>query len=326
MRHHTFGFWLITAAIVAICASAVACGSGSPRGSSSSKAPSGTTGNVASENSTLQSSVTDPQALTARDQAAAPSSAPPASADANAPNGAAGAGSSPALPSQLDRKMIVVATVNVTIDDVARGFEDVGNVAALEGGFVSSSGFGHNGDRQTASVTIRVPVDKYQDALNRILKLGDVRDEQQNSSDVTEEYTDLQSRLRNLNATEETYLRFLDRAGDIGQVLTVQDRINATRAEIEQVQGRINLVQHQTDLATITAHLDPPPVKADDTRKAGGDQNPLEVAADSFQTSLVVLTGAATVALAVVAFGWWILPVAALAWFVARRQHQSRTL
>ena len=222
--------------------------------------------------------------------------------------------------------MVVVATVNVTLDDVSRGFEDIGNIAALESGFVSSSAFGHNGDRQTASVTIRVPVDKYQDALNRIRKLGDVRDEQANSSDVTEEYTDLQSRLRNLKATEDTYLRFLDRAGDVTQVLSVQDRINATRAEIEQVQGRINLVEHQTDLATITAHLDPPVVKVDDHKPATGSRSPLEVAADSFHASIVVLKGAATVVLATAAFAWWLLPLAALGWYLGYRQRRARTL
>ncbi|MDP9238111.1 MAG: DUF4349 domain-containing protein [Chloroflexota bacterium] len=198
--------------------------------------------------------------------------------------------------------MIVVATVNLTLDDVSRGFEDVGNIAAVDGGFVSSSAFGHNGDKQTASVTIRVPADKYQDAVNRIRKLGDVRDEQANSSDVTEQYTDLQSRLRNLQATEQTYLQFLGRAADISQVLAVQDRINSTRAEIEQVQGRINLVQNQTDLATITVHLDPTPATAEPPKPSGA-RNPLEVARDSFDASLLVLRGIATGGLATVAFG-----------------------
>ncbi|TAK69789.1 MAG: DUF4349 domain-containing protein, partial [Dehalococcoidia bacterium] len=187
---------------------------------------------------------------------------------------------------------------------------------------VSSSSFGHNGDRETASVTIRVPSDKYQDTLARVRKLGDVRDTQSSSNDVTEEYTDLQSRLRNLTATEAQYVAFLARAKDIGEVLQVQDRLSAVRSEIEQVQGRINLVEHQTDLATITVHLDPPLVEQ--AKPSTGNRGPLEVGADAFQASLDVLLGIATVALAVAAFSWWLIPLALLGWLLGRRQLRPR--
>jgi hypothetical protein len=319
-RHPGNQRWLAAAAIVALFALIAACGGG--KASRGAKTSSGA-------NTAVQSAPPggDSAKITLEQQYSAPASRDAQAAQqgaAAAPvaaGGTSGSGAAPALPSQLDRKMIVVATVNVTLDDVARGFEGVGNIAAVENGFISSSAFGHDGDRRTASVTIRVPIDKYQDAMTRIRKLGEVRDEQLNSSDVTEEYTDLQSRLRNLQATEETYLRFLNRAGDLGEVLTVQDRINATRAEIDQVQGRINLVQHQTDLATITVHLDPPAVAADQPKaKSGGERSPLEVAADSFAASLVVLKGIATVGMAVAAFSWWMLPLAAAGWFLGRKQ------
>src|SRR5205814_9109803 len=120
----------------------------------------------------------------------------------------------------------------ITTDEVSKKFEDVGNVAAASGGFIASSSFGNNDDRQTASITIRVPSENYQRALNDLRKLGDVKAEQSGANDVTEQYTDLQSRLRNLQATEAQYLTFLQRATGITDVLTVQDRLNSVRAEI----------------------------------------------------------------------------------------------
>lgn len=310
MLHHIqVRRWLAVAGIAATVAAAAACGATSSRDSKPA-AGAGTAQYYANDGGKSGATLrTGEAAAPGSDAAAAPQSAPA---------GDTGGGGALSLPSVLDRKMIMVATVNVTSDNIAGAFEDVANIAAGAGGFVSSSSFGHNGDRETASVTMRVPSERYQDALNRVRKLGEVQNEQSSSNDVTEEYTDLQSRLRNLKATEEQYIGFLARATDIGQVLQVQDRLNQTRAEIEQVQGRINLVEHQTDLATITVHLDPPAVST--AKPSTGSPGPLEAAADAFQASLDVLLGIATVGLAIAAFSWWLAPLIVLAWVLGRRQ------
>ncbi len=299
-------------ALFAACSGSSADRDSAARGPAGSDGASSQTSSYDAKSGAIAGSEGAP-AAGQRDSSAAPQAA-------GAP---ASSGGSLALPSQLDRKMIMVATMTVTTEDVAGGFEEVGVIATGAGGFVSSSSFGHKGDKETASVTIRVPVDKFHDTIVRLRELGKVSGEDGSSNDVTEEFTDLESRLRNLKRSEETYLGFLGRANDIGEVMQVQDRINATRAEIEQVQGRINLVQHQTDLATISVHLNPP-VVGEEPKPATGDRTPLEVAADSFQASLDVLLGIATVALAVAAFSWWLLPLAVVGWLLGRRQMRAR--
>jgi hypothetical protein len=231
-----------------------------------------------------------------------------------------GAGNPASLPSQLDRKIIQVATISVTTETVSENFENVGNIAAAAGGFVSSSTFGNDGERQTASITIKVPAASYQDTVGKLRRLGDVAKEDSNTEDITEQFTDLQSRLRNLQATEAQYLDFLENAGNLTEVLTLQDRINITRSEIEQVQGRIDLMSKQTDLATITVHLAPPVGGRQTDGKSDGLGHPLEVAEDAFDASLAVLLGLATIALAVGAFSWWLLPLVAVAVWLSRRQ------
>jgi hypothetical protein len=245
---------------------------------------------------------------------------------AKAPSGAtagedsSGSGANPAL--LLDRKLIRTATMRVETDAVSEKFEEIGNIAVSSGGLVFSSSFGNNGESQTASITIRVPGERYEQALVQLRKLGEVREENSNSTDVTAEYTDLNSQLTNLQATERGYLELLGRAGTIEEILVVQDRLQGVRAQIETTQGRINLLTNQTDLATITVHLAPP--IAGRVTNDGGKLSPLEVAEEAWEASLATLLGLAVVAVAIVAYGWWLVPVAAIAWYVTRRLRADR--
>ncbi len=324
--------WLACAAAIAVTAALVAAACGGSSKLAKDKPPSGArsgdSGGASVQQSAIGAQPPDSQLKSYDPTDASRSSggiaAAASGAGATSPGGnpetSSGSGAPNALPPTLDRKIIQTATLSITTDEVSKKFEDVGNIAAASGGFIASSSFGTASEKQTASITIRVPGENYQRALAELRKLGDVKGEQSSANDVTEEYTDLQSRLRNLKATEAQYLQFLLKAENINEVLTIQDRLNSTRAEIEQVQGRIDLVQHQTDLATITVHLDPPVLTKVEEPKNGGTSNPLEAAADSFQASLDVLLGIATVGLAVAAFSWWIVPLAIAGVVIGRRQ------
>jgi hypothetical protein len=243
---------------------------------------------------------------------------PVSSDDAASDDGSSESYNNSALPQMLDRQIIRTALLTVNVEAVSQKFEEVSNIALGAGGFVSSSTFGNTGESQTASVTIRVPSDQYDATIRKLRGLGEVKEESSNANDVTEQYTDLQSRLRNLRASEERYLDLLTRAQNIDEILTVQARINATRAEIEQVQGRIQMLDNQSSLATITVHLLPPPAAA--PKDDGAADNPLEVAQEAFDASLNVLLGIATVAVAVAAFSWWLVPLAAGGLWLGRRQ------
>ena len=157
--------------------------------------------------------------------------------------------------------------------------------------------------------------------------MGTVTTESSDANDVTEEYTNLQARLRTLNATEQRYLELLGQADEINEILLVQDRLDVVRGRIEQVLGRINLLEHLTDLATITVHLRPETAVVEAPVDGGGNLDPLESASAAWETSLVALRVVAAVALIVVVFSWWLAPpLAALAlgarWWATRRPRQ----
>src|SRR5438552_8420200 len=293
--------WIRIAAAGVAVALIAGCASSKPANKGTSGVAGGTGGNGTTLNSSGSSS-----GNTGQIAPSSSSSGTNASTDTNVAS----------LPSELDRKIVRTATLTLRADNVAERFQDASSIASQLGGFVSNSTFGNSGSKQTASITIRVPGERYQDALVQLRKLGDVKDENSNANDATEEYTDLGSRLRNLQATEQQYLGFLKQAGNLNDVLTVQDRLGQTRGQIEQVQGRINLLDSQSNLATITVHLEPAAIANGNQTNGTG---PLQTARRAFDASLVVLLGLSTAILAVGAFSWWLLPLAVGGWVLARK-------
>jgi uncharacterized repeat protein (TIGR01451 family) len=109
-------------------------------------------------------------------------------------------------------------------------------------------------------MTLRVPSEQFETVMVSLRNLGiEVVDEDFNTQDVTEAYTDLESRLRNAEATERQLLQILDRAATVKDTLEVQRELGAVREDVEVLQGRLNLLADQVDLATITLLLHPAP-------------------------------------------------------------------
>ena len=222
----------------------------------------------------------------------------------------AGSGSTQPAPAGTsssidDRKIVQTATLSMQVKDVAGVSDQVGLIAGSAGGFVAASKFSSSGDQQLATVTIKVPADKYQDALSQVRKLGAKIDtDASNASDVTQEYTDLSAQLRNSQATEAQLLTFLGQAKNISEVLQVQDRLSSVRADIERTQGRINLLDKLSDMGTISVSLRPVAVPVKSTEPAQGFG--AEVSA-AWQHSLDFLGGIGTAVATVLVFSWWLL-------------------
>ena len=225
------------------------------------------------------------------------------------------------LQSSLDRKIIQSTSVDVEVEQVGRAFQEVIRITESSGGFVASSAFSNLDDGEAADITVRVPIAAYQSVLAQIRGMGEVSQESSDANDVTEEFTDLQARLRTLEATERRYLELLAEADGIEEILLVQDRLDGVRGRIEQAQGRVNLLGDLTDLATITAHLRTLIVAAE---TGGGGLDPLAAAGKAWENSLVTLLALATVAVAVGVYSWWMLPPLVISTLVYRWWMQRR--
>jgi hypothetical protein len=207
-------------------------------------------------------------------------------------------GSETGRPSVSDRKITRDATLRLRVEDITGAVTRVEDIAAEFGGFVSSSEVAVSGEdeaEQTASIKIRVPATSYNAVIRELRGMASkVDSESSQATEVTEEYTDLQARLRNLEATEARYIELLAVAKTIDEILPIQDRINSTRLEIEQAQGRLSVLNDITELATITVQLSLLPVSA-----RGGDQGWAEEAlSTSWETTQDALTVVGTLAIA----------------------------
>ena len=100
-------------------------------------------------------------------------------------------------------------------------------MAVAAGGFVADASFREDEKRQTATVTLRVPANRFDELLQQLRGVSTKIDsETAKANDVTGEYSDLGARLRALEAAEGQLLQLLAQARNVGEVLQVQDRLN----------------------------------------------------------------------------------------------------
>jgi hypothetical protein len=190
-------------------------------------------------------------------RAAAPApqtaAAPPRQAAATGAAASQGDQAQQNLPS-LDRMIIRTVTMTLAVGNVQETFRQVELIAAEQRGYLAGSQIRQDGDRLTATMTLRIPADPatYQATLERLRGLAErVVDEQAQAQDVTEEYVDIESRLRNLRATEESLLALLGRAQRIEDIINIQRELTNVRGQIEQIQGRKQALERRADMATI---------------------------------------------------------------------------
>jgi len=232
-----------------------------------------------------------------------------AAADAS---GALAEGNAPGLaPSDVaafDRKIIQDTSLDLQVEDVSKSYDDVERIALVAGGFVLDSSAAANQDRPQANLTIRVPTSQYQKVVDQLRGLAvKVENETSKAQDVTQEYTDLQARLRSAQAVEARYLDLLNRAETIDDILKVQDRLSPVRLEIEQIQGQMNVVDNLSSLATISVGLHSEP--ATPVPSSDSHPDPLAAAGNGWESSLLFLRAVGAGLFAAAAFLWWLAPV-----------------
>ncbi len=109
-----------------------------------------------------------------------------------------------------------------------------------------------------ATITIGVPVEAFERALNRLRGLAiQVLDENASGEDVTDQYVDLQSQLTNLEATRDRIKSFLDSASNVDEALRINQQLSEIERQIEEIKGRINYLQDRSAYSTITVNIEP---------------------------------------------------------------------
>ena len=160
---------------------------------------------------------------------------------------------------------IIVRTVNLQleVDDVVDAIEEISQSVQQDGGWVVST---DRSSKHYGFIAVRVPAENLDAALQWMRQVGvDVLSEASTSTDVTDEYYDLRSRVDSLQATEEALIRLLDRAEKVEDALEVQRELAQLQVEIESHLGRIKLLEETAafSLVNISLNLAPQDMRVD---------------------------------------------------------------
>ncbi len=216
-----------------------------------------------------------------------------------------------------DRMVIYNVTLQLEVGRLRPAISRIEQIAQAAGGFVVGSNVAEN----QATVTIRVPATELNRTLEQLRTVGTkVKAEQLSSRDITEEHSDLSAQLRNLQAVEAQYLALLQQARTVDEILKVRQRLDEVRAQVERLQGRLEYLRRQSELAAVTIVLSEVPPDAQE----GPVWDPVRAITQAWNKSLVFLARVADVVVQGVVFLWWAWVLAGLGLAFGRRWLRRR--
>ena len=166
-------------------------------------------------------------------------------------------------PVAIERLVIRNANLVIVVEDPSASASSISQLAEQMDGYVISlnvyqSTYGDGLSATHASITIRVPAERLNEALAEIKKgTVEVRSENISGQDVTQEYTDLQSQLRNLEAAEVELREIMGSLTKAEDVLRVYENLRQVRQEIEIIKGRMQYFEQSARLSAISIELLP---------------------------------------------------------------------
>lgn len=168
-----------------------------------------------------------------------------------------------------DRKIIRNADITMEVESTTDAQHQVTTIAESHGGFVvtSEAKQRENIDPSKRTVDIklvaRIPADRFGVALDQIKKLaGNLPEANVNGQDVTEDFIDLEARIKTQKALELQFLDIMKQADTVQEAMEVQRQIAGVRTDIEKLEGRKRFLENRSSLSTITVNIQAPKVIA----------------------------------------------------------------
>jgi uncharacterized protein DUF4349 len=219
----------------------------------------------------------------------------------------------PAIP----RKLIRTVDLTLEVSDTQDAASKIQTLVSGLGGYVGASNGQRRGELMYYTLTVRVPVDRLDTALSAIRALA-VRVDREHSQieDVTDQYIDLDARMRTLEATE-TELRALlaesrQRARKVDEIMAVYQQLIEVRSQIEQIRTQLNSFDKLAAFSTLNLEL--VPTEAAKPVVAGGEWRPGDTVRSSARMLMALLRGLTDTAIFLVIV---LLPVGLLVLAVA---------
>jgi len=155
-----------------------------------------------------------------------------------------------------ERKVIKSTSLSLLVTEIDPVVTEIKSITDSYEGFVGSLNI-NNYNQITASITVYIPEDKVETAVEEFKKLAiTVKSENTSGYDVTEQFIDLDSRIRNLKKEEEQYLKILGNAVKTEDILKIEQQLSRVRREIEMNESSKKSLENQTSLSAVSISLE----------------------------------------------------------------------
>jgi hypothetical protein len=162
--------------------------------------------------------------------------------------------------------LVRIGTASLQVDSLDLGIARVRDLARRTGAVVANTQM-EGGREQTraASLQLRIPSERFDDALNGLAPIGKLESVNVNVEDVGEEYVDVQARVTNAHRLEQRLVDLLaTRTGKLADVLSVERELARVREEIERYEGRMRYLRSRAAVSTLTVSVhEPYPIVAE---------------------------------------------------------------
>ncbi len=145
--------------------------------------------------------------------------------------------------------LIYTARLSLGVYEATKAIDTIETLARQAGGYLVI--------RDDTTITVRVPAARFDEVLAKVATLGDVLTRNVAVRDVTEEYFDLETRLRNQEVVLRRLQELLLRASSVDDALKVEAELARVATEVEQLKGRLKLLRELVAYSTITVTFAP---------------------------------------------------------------------
>lgn len=151
-----------------------------------------------------------------------------------------------------ERKLIKEISLDVETKDYDNYINSVRATVSSNGGYIEASDEFNDSDFRSFTATIRIPVEKAEGFTQSVSSNATVKSRSENVQDVTEQYVDIEARIKVYEAEEESLLEIMKQADNVTDLLSVKERLANVRAQIESYTAQLKSLENQTDYSTIT--------------------------------------------------------------------------
>ena len=168
------------------------------------------------------------------------------------------------------QKLIKESYLRYETQDMTKSYSDLAEIISKNNGYIQDDSESKGYNRITRQLTIRLPSDNFQKSIDAISKIVPFFETKRiNSKDVTEEFIDLEARLKAKKTLETRYLELLSKAKNVKEILEIELELASIREEIEAKQGRLKYLENKVSLSTITVEFFKTTAETGDTQSYG---------------------------------------------------------